>query len=232
MDSQRMMNPDREQGCSGSKTPPSWLFAANCYPLGSPRLNIYSKTNMISQVIGALGLQCRPFPEDLRRVGDKLKASMPPEENQKQLTLAYCILLDGVLICRDKNLTIAPEYVDMMRNMEYFLEFPRGRKSFEKTLSRFILLDRTKKCPLRNLETKTTACYGFPLALQLVFFEAVPMLLTKIPEPENLMEILSDYALHSTITLLHMNDVLEVESGPKQLDVLANIRDKEDSNVG
>ncbi|CAA7040443.1 unnamed protein product [Microthlaspi erraticum] len=41
----------------------------------------------------------------------------------KRMPLALIILVEGVLICRDKHLVFTPSYVDMLCDMEYFLEF-------------------------------------------------------------------------------------------------------------
>ncbi|KAF2577781.1 hypothetical protein F2Q68_00004187 [Brassica cretica] len=61
----------------------------------------------------------------------------------------------------------------------------------------------------------TTAAYGFPLALQLFAFEAVPLLLAKIPNAQSTDNFLvNPPACENTVTILSVNDIVEVEEDP------------------
>ncbi|KAF3546993.1 hypothetical protein DY000_02006143 [Brassica cretica] len=62
---------------------------------------------------------------------------------------------------------------------------------------------------------ETTAAYGFPLALQLFAFEAVPLLLAKIPNAQSTDNFLvNPPACENTVTILSVNDIVEVEEDP------------------
>ncbi|CAN7048564.1 unnamed protein product, partial [Brassica rapa subsp. trilocularis] len=106
----------------------------------------------------------------------------------KRVLLALIALVDGVLCCTNKTLKLTPNYVEMLSNLESFMNYPWGRTSFLYTISRFMPPPVSVETPyplhaLRiRLSQKTTACYGFPLALQLLAFEAVPQLLARIPD--------------------------------------------------
>lgn len=67
--------------------------------------------------------------------------------------------------------------------------YPWGRASYLATLQRFYLPPSVLvKDPLQamhvHLSQQTTACYGFPLALQLFAFQALPGLVAKIPQAD------------------------------------------------
>ncbi|CAF1851401.1 unnamed protein product [Brassica napus] len=60
---------------------------------------------------------------------------------------------------------------------------------------------------------QSTACYGFPLVLQLFAFKAIPSLLEKIPEPNKTTSFLQEpEGCDSTNALLNFEDILLVET--------------------
>ncbi|CAF2078668.1 unnamed protein product [Brassica napus] len=60
---------------------------------------------------------------------------------------------------------------------------------------------------------QSTACYGFPLALQLFAFKVIPPLLEKIPEPNKTTSFLQEpEGCDSTNALLNFEDILLVET--------------------
>ena len=71
----------------------------------------------------------------------------------------------------------------MLCEVGYFLEYHWGRESFLKTIPS-LLPPYTREESLgeicNRLSQQTEADYGFPLALKLFAFEAVPLLLAKI----------------------------------------------------
>ncbi|ESQ56385.1 hypothetical protein EUTSA_v10027124mg [Eutrema salsugineum] len=119
----------------------------------------------------------------------------------KRLPLALIVLVDGVLFCNSKNLALTEKYVEMLSDLDRFMLYPWGRVSFNKTVSRFqvpkAITDTEKReNPVtrlrRQLKQKTSACYGFPLSLQLMALQSIPMLVSKIPQPNNLKTFLED----------------------------------------
>ncbi|KAH0885040.1 hypothetical protein HID58_061136, partial [Brassica napus] len=104
-------------------------------------------------------------------------------------------------------------------NVNTFLQFPWGRESFLKTIY-CMKPPLDKKDPvgtlIQHLKRKTYKLQGFPLALQLVAFQAIPLLLTKIPAPLNSLTIMDinndgDLPPHSSI---YLNDFLLCEANP------------------
>ncbi|ESQ43487.1 hypothetical protein EUTSA_v10015690mg [Eutrema salsugineum] len=142
----------------------------------------------------------------------------------KWLPLALIVLVDGVLFCNSKNMALTEKYFEMLTDLDKFMLYPWGRVSFNKTVSRFqapkTITDAEKReNPLtrlrRQLKQKTSACYGFPLSLQLMALQSIPMLVSKIPQPDNLKTFIEDpEGCQNVITLLHLGDILAVESDP------------------
>ncbi|XP_013694764.1 uncharacterized protein LOC106398801 [Brassica napus] len=139
----------------------------------------------------------------------------------KRLRLALIALVDGVLWCTNKTLKLTPKYVKMLTDVPSFLNYPWGRLSFVYTLSCFLPPPVSKDIPdpqheLRiRLSQQTTACYGFPLALHLLAFEAVPQLLARIPDAANTATFLEvPSACATTVVILKTKDIVDVEAEP------------------
>uniref|UniRef100_A0A0D3AAS6 Ubiquitin-like protease family profile domain-containing protein n=1 Tax=Brassica oleracea var. oleracea TaxID=109376 RepID=A0A0D3AAS6_BRAOL len=120
----------------------------------------------------------------------------------------------------------SPKYVEMLSNLESFMNYPWGRTSFLHTISHFLPPPVSVETPdplhvLRiRLSQKTTACYGFPLALQLLAFEAVPQLLGRIPDADNTEDFLDNPSCcGNTVVILNTNDIVAVEG---ELDVIVD----------
>ncbi|WZZ61188.1 hypothetical protein YC2023_061295 [Brassica napus] len=140
---------------------------------------------------------------------------------EKGLHLALIALVDGVLCPSNKDLKLTPRYVEMLSDVESFLAYPWGRESFLTTVPRFLppLVVGPGANPLQvmrdRLSQKTTVCYGFPLALQLFVFDAVLLLLEKIPDAGNTaISIDSPGACSSPSTILTVNEIVAVEEDP------------------
>ncbi|ESQ37199.1 hypothetical protein EUTSA_v10002818mg, partial [Eutrema salsugineum] len=171
------------------------------------------------------GLNCNPEPDSTEEEDDVGKTGIwkdlfgrakamnvfdvlemlkdPDLPRWKRLPLALIVLVDGVLFCNSKNLALTEKYVAMLTDLDRFMLYPWGRVSYNKTVSRF------------QAPKKTSACYGFPLSLQLMALQSIPMLVSKIPQPDNLKTFLEDpEGCQNVITLLHLGDIHAVESDP------------------
>ncbi|KAF3586441.1 hypothetical protein F2Q69_00029956 [Brassica cretica] len=108
----------------------------------------------------------------------------------------------------------------MLCHVPYFLEYPWGRESL-KTLPLLLPPPVSKKFsdPLESLRDfltqQTTACYGFPLALQLFAFQTLPQLLEKIPDADSVVNFLDQpSACENTVIILSVQDIVAVEADP------------------
>ncbi|CAN7111263.1 unnamed protein product [Brassica rapa subsp. narinosa] len=139
----------------------------------------------------------------------------------KRLPLALVALVDGLLVCGHKLLRVTPAYVEMLEDTGSFLQYSWGREAFVSTLSRLTppqpsdpsKMDKSLSVMRLRLKQQSTACYGFPLALQLFAFKAIPSLLEKIPEPNKTTSFLQEpEGCDSTNALLNFEDILLVET--------------------
>lgn len=134
----------------------------------------------------------------------------------KKLQLALILIVDGVLIAHQQKTRPTLKYVKMVRDVDAFCKHPWGRESFLKTISCMKppsgFADPVKEL-VRRLRQETFRLKGFPLALQLLAFQAVPQLQTIIPAP---VDTLSISQLKEPHLPLHANinyvDVLRVEA--------------------
>nr|VDC72752.1 unnamed protein product [Brassica rapa] len=139
----------------------------------------------------------------------------------RRIRLALIIILDGVLIASQQIHRPTLRYVQMLDDVDAFLEFPWGRESFLHTVrcmkppkfEKGNPVDSPVDMLVLKLKQETFRLTGFPLALQLLAFRAIPMLLSKIPAPFNDQTIMDltepNLPNHPSIDL---DAVLEVEA--------------------
>ncbi|CAN6859450.1 unnamed protein product [Brassica oleracea] len=141
---------------------------------------------------------------------------------RKKLQLALIIIVDGVLIAHQQTPRPTLKYVRMVQDVDAFCSHPWGRESFIKTIDcmkppKFVPL----KCEdpigamVQLLKQESLRLRGFPLALQLLAYQAVPKLQSTIPIPYDFRTImdldgpnLPFYPAPSAI------DIIRVEADP------------------
>ncbi|XP_024015859.1 uncharacterized protein LOC18025466 [Eutrema salsugineum] len=142
--------------------------------------------------------------------------------NDRRIRLALLLIVDCVLIANHQTHSPTPRYVKMVDNLENFLNFPWGRESFIKTLwsmrpPNVIKSSKNKEegpvqlfC--KQLQQKSIKLNGFPLVLQLLAFRAIPLFLSKLPDPCDALRIIDltteGFPNNAAVTL---NDVLDSE---------------------
>ncbi|WZZ42816.1 hypothetical protein YC2023_039075 [Brassica napus] len=141
----------------------------------------------------------------------------------RRIRLALIIILDGVLIASQQIHCPKLRYVQMLDDVDAFLEFPWGRESFLHTVrcmkppkfEKGKTVDSPVDMLVLKLKQETFHLTGFPLALQLLAFRAIPMLLSKIPAPLNDQTIMDltepNLPNHPSIEL---DAILQVEVNP------------------
>ncbi|KAL0667228.1 hypothetical protein Bca4012_029932 [Brassica carinata] len=114
----------------------------------------------------------------------------------------------------------------MLGDVDAFLEFPWGRDSFLHTVrcmkppkfEKGKLVEDRVGMLVQKLKQSSFCLTGFPLALQLLAFRAIPMLQSKIPAPPNELTIMEltepNLPSHPSIEL---DSVLQVEVNPSLL---------------
>ncbi|KAF8095058.1 hypothetical protein N665_0342s0009 [Sinapis alba] len=171
------------------------------------------------------GLPCGPFPEQYQTSSFNIRNSSKDPLWQKLLGHDSLITVADIghmlqtedSMPSDKNPTL--QYVQMVDNVDAFLNFPWGRESYLKTIN-CMIPPHDKEDPIgtlrEQLQQTTYRLQGFPLALQLVAFKAIPLLLTKIPAPHSSATLLQlqepHLPLHNSVTIM---DFLLTEADPQ-----------------
>ncbi|CAA7056645.1 unnamed protein product [Microthlaspi erraticum] len=143
-------------------------------------------------------------------------------DGERKLRLCLILLVDGVIVVNSQTHKPTPKYVSMLRDIEAFLNFPWGRESFMKTISTMRLLrnpavkDEDPVATLvKNVGQPSFRLLGFPLALQLLAFQVIPVLLEYLPttsEDDILLNLQDEH--FPTNPSLSYEDVLNAESHP------------------
>ncbi|KAL0843861.1 hypothetical protein Bca101_017107 [Brassica carinata] len=141
----------------------------------------------------------------------------------RRIRLALIIIVDGVLIASQQIHRPTPRYVKMLKDVDAFLEFPWGREAFLHTVRCMKPPKFEKGKPVEDpvgmlvqkLKQESFRLTGFPLALQLLAFKAIPMLQSKIPAPFNELTImeLTEPNLPNYPSI-ELDSVLQVEHNP------------------
>lgn len=120
--------------------------------------------------------------EDLvRMVSDEAK--MP---GWRKLRLCLIIIVDGVLVPTAQKPKPSLKHVNLVKNLKKFFAFQWGREAFQAAIRTMMPGPKVMgKCEdptgnfCKKLRQKSVRLLGFPQALQLVAFEAIPRLLVQ-----------------------------------------------------
>ncbi|KAL0740833.1 hypothetical protein Bca4012_082346 [Brassica carinata] len=202
---------------------PERLFATDRYP--SRRLNVYSSLEYLVPTYKDEdfaywdklfeGKRDIKIPEVVKMVVEDKSIS-----RGRRLKLCLIIIVDGVLIASIQPAKPTPKHVKLVENLKDLFGFQWGRESFYWTVSTMIPGKKILgKCDDPNgefcskLRQKTKKMSGLPLALQLVVYEAIPQLLSRLGGNDELKLI--DCERLPQHTGLNLVDVLEAEHNPE-----------------
>ncbi|KAG2293427.1 hypothetical protein Bca52824_040096 [Brassica carinata] len=141
---------------------------------------------------------------------------------KKKLQLALIIIVDGVLIAHQQTPRPTLKYVRMVQDVDTFCSHPWGRESFIKTIvcmkpPKFV----PKKCQdpigamVQLLKQESLRLRGFPLALQLLAYQAIPKLQSTIPIPFDSRTIMDlDGPNLPSYPAPSASDIISVEADP------------------
>ncbi|KAL0709338.1 hypothetical protein Bca4012_016316 [Brassica carinata] len=156
----------------------------------------------------------------------------------RKLKLCLIIIVDGVLLATTQYPKPTVKHVKRLANLRSFLSFPWGRESFWWTISSMLPPPRVMgRCDdpegefCRKLRQKMLSLAGFPLALQLWAFEAIPGLVKRLGG--NDQQDLLSYAGEKLPqhTGLPLSAVLDAEFDP-ELSVQPMVEVAEDKEEG
>ncbi|XP_020872295.1 uncharacterized protein LOC9298802 [Arabidopsis lyrata subsp. lyrata] len=151
----------------------------------------------------------------------KLDKRMPEEEKmgyERRLRLALLVIVDGILVCDTSTVRATYEVVGMLKNLDIFVKYPWGRKSFSKTLEMVKVgvgqVESVEEL-VERLSQSHAATHGFTLAIQLLILEAVPLLEKYLPDPKDELTLSDRIVLELTfLKCYHNSNILETELDP------------------
>lgn len=140
----------------------------------------------------------------------------------RKFRLCLILIVDGVLLASTSPVCPTLKHVKRLENLQKFLEFPWGRESFYWMISTMLppkrvlgVCDDPEGEFCSSLRQQTKKMSGFPLALQLVVYEAVPLLSDRLGGTDDLKLI--DCETMPQRKGLKLWDVLEAENHPEVL---------------
>ncbi|XP_024016876.1 uncharacterized protein LOC18010240 [Eutrema salsugineum] len=102
-------------------------------------------------------------------------AGRPYKDKETRFKLACLLLIDGIVCPTSRNAKISAEHIMILQDVDKFLEYPWGRKSFDLTIHSI----KTRTATTSYLCQPTCAFQGFIHALQMVILECAPAILKK-----------------------------------------------------
>ncbi|ESQ50178.1 hypothetical protein EUTSA_v10002299mg [Eutrema salsugineum] len=102
-------------------------------------------------------------------------AGRPYKDKDTRFRLACLVLIDGIVCPTSRNAKISAEHIMMVKDVDQFLEYPWGRKSFDLTINSI----KTRTATTSYLCQPTCVFQGFLHALQMVVLECAPSILKK-----------------------------------------------------
>ncbi|ESQ47568.1 hypothetical protein EUTSA_v10022419mg [Eutrema salsugineum] len=102
-------------------------------------------------------------------------AGRPYKDKATRFKLACLLLIDRIVCPTSKNAKISAKHIMLVQDVDKFLEYPWGRKSFDLTIHSI----KTRTATTSYLSQPTCAFQGFLHALQMVVLECAPSILQK-----------------------------------------------------
>ncbi|CAH8263757.1 unnamed protein product [Arabidopsis lyrata] len=158
----------------------------------------------------------------------KAKPAMP---GWKKIRLSLIVIVEGVLICGTQPIHASLPTVEMVRNLDTFFSYPWGRHAFDHTLRMFKVGEKVRNhnILINKLKQKTLVIHGFPIAIQLMLFQSIPLLLRYLPSSDD-AQTFYDMSLSvlPTLKTYHTNNILLVKNDKDLIVSQSVVSTKED----
>ncbi|XP_022884480.1 uncharacterized protein LOC111401131 isoform X1 [Olea europaea var. sylvestris] len=88
------------------------------------------------------------------------------------------LIIEGVFNSRDRNVGIHPTTLSIVDNLDFFNAYPWGTLCFQLLIKSLLRVwgRKTDMAKVNNCHRMTYTLYGFPLAVQIWAYEAIPEL--------------------------------------------------------
>ncbi|EOA28367.1 hypothetical protein CARUB_v10024572mg, partial [Capsella rubella] len=132
----------------------------------------------------------------------------------RKIRLVLLVIVEGILICGTQPIRPSYRVVEMLSNVDLFLAYPWGRKSFERTL-RMINVGSVihhQAALVEKLKQHSLVILGFPIGIQLFLFQSIPLLLRYLPCARDGQTFLDrKIAVFPQLKTYHTYNILELE---------------------
>ncbi|OAP09162.1 hypothetical protein AXX17_AT2G05480 [Arabidopsis thaliana] len=114
--------------------------------------------------------------------GLKSDCAMP---SWRKFQISLVVIVEGALLSASQPMRPFVEVVEIVKNIDFFLNYPWERHSFSRTLRLMKVGShiQSEECLIKKLNQLSLALHGFPLALQLFGFRYIPLLRTHLQHP-------------------------------------------------
>ncbi|KAG7547470.1 hypothetical protein ISN44_As12g027110 [Arabidopsis suecica] len=139
----------------------------------------------------------------------------PTMPGWKKLRLVLIIIVEGILLCGTQPIRPSFPIVEMVKDLEFFFNYPWGRHAFERTVRMLKVGDkvRSQSHLLNKLKQHSLAIHGFPMAIQLLLFKSIPALLQYLPGADDLRTFLDKpVAVLPPLKTFHSENILQLEN--------------------
>ncbi|CAL9242368.1 unnamed protein product [Arabidopsis halleri] len=139
-----------------------------------------------------------------------LKAE-PGMSGWKKLRLVLIVIVKGILICGTQPIRPSAAVVEMVKNLPFVFSFPWGRLAFDRTVRMLTVGTKIRKRStiIKKLKQKSLVVHGFPIAIQLMIFDSIPLLMRYLPSYD-MAYTFSDrmVSVMPTLKTYHTNNIL------------------------
>lgn len=133
----------------------------------------------------------------------------------KKLRLVLIVIVEEILICGTPPIRPTTAVVEMVKNLAFFFSFPWGCLSFNRTVRMLTVGTKIRKHStiVKKLKQKSLVVHGFPIAIQLMIFDSIPLLLRYLPS-YNMAYTFSDrmVSVMPKLKTYHTNNILLIEN--------------------
>lgn len=194
------------------------LTGLNCGPYPSKKeLKKMQSESYYETLFGSTkSFSIREIVNILKR--DKRLPSSKQMGGGRRLRLALIVIVDGILACDSSNVRATAEVASMLADVDLFVKYPWGRKSFDLTIEMVKVGPKNEEPALLadKLMQSHTATHGFTLAFQLLFLHAIPLFERFLPDASDEQTFSDRSVLHLTLLkTFHNSNILETEMDPK-----------------
>ncbi|CAL9224989.1 unnamed protein product [Arabidopsis halleri] len=211
---------------------PPWLFATDQYPLKGP-INSYSRPEYLLDLV-EVAKKSYSIMEIVNMVHrDKKLPRREMMSGERRLRLTLIVIVEEILVSNSSKVKASKKVAEMVKDVETFVTYPWGRKSFKKTLEMVKLGDYNQSVAnfTDKLSQSYTATHGFTLSFQLLALHIIPLLERYFPDLKDEQTFTDRSVLQLTqLKTYHNSNIFQTKNDP-HVDVESIIHTEDDDDL-